>query len=38
MAGLWAEASDPVTGEVANTYTLIITDANASCACTTACR
>ena len=29
MAGLWAEASDPATGEVADTYTLIITDANA---------
>ena len=26
MAGLWAEAHDPETGEVANTYTLIITD------------
>ena len=25
MAGLWAEASDPATGEVADTYTLIIT-------------
>jgi putative SOS response-associated peptidase YedK len=30
MAGLWAEASDPTTGEVAETYTLIITDANAT--------
>ena len=30
MAGLWAEASDPTTGEVADTYTLIITDANAT--------
>ena len=30
MAGLWAEASDPATGEVADTYTLIITDANAT--------
>ena len=30
MAGLWAEASDPSTGEVADTYTLIITDANAT--------
>ena len=29
MAGLWAEASDPATGEVAGTYTAIITDANA---------
>jgi putative SOS response-associated peptidase YedK len=29
MAGLWAEASDPATGEVVDTYTLIITDANA---------
>ena len=29
MAGLWAEAADPATGEVADTYTLIITDANA---------
>ena len=29
MAGLWAEASDPTTGEVADTYTVIITDANA---------
>ena len=30
MAGLWAEAADPATGEVADTYTLIITDANAT--------
>ena len=30
MAGLWAEAPDPATGEVADTYTLIITDANAT--------
>ena len=30
MAGLWAEAHDPSTGEVADTYTLIITDANAT--------
>ena len=30
MAGLWAEASDPTTGEVADTYTVIITDANAT--------
>ena len=30
MAGLWAEASDPTTGEVADAYTLIITDANAT--------
>ena len=30
MAGLWAEASDPTIGEVADTYTLIITDANAT--------
>ena len=38
MAGLWAEASDPATGEVADTYTLIITDANADrCGCTTGC-
>jgi putative SOS response-associated peptidase YedK len=29
MAGLWAEAIDAATGEVADTYTLIITDANA---------
>src|SRR3954454_22974075 len=29
MAGLWAEAHDPATGEVADTYTLIITDVNA---------
>ena len=29
MAGLWAEAHDPATGEVQDTYTLIITDANA---------
>jgi putative SOS response-associated peptidase YedK len=29
MAGLWAEAHDLETGEVADTYTLIITDANA---------
>ena len=29
LAGLWAEAHDPETGEVADTYTLIITDANA---------
>jgi putative SOS response-associated peptidase YedK len=26
----WAEASDPATGEVADTYKLIITDANAT--------
>ena len=30
MAGLWAEAHDPATGEVADTYTVIITDANAT--------
>src|SRR6476659_4480713 len=30
MAGLWAEAHDPATGEVADTYTVIITDANAA--------
>ena len=30
MAGLWAEAADHATGEVADTYTLIITDANAT--------
>ena len=29
MAGLWAEAHDPATGEVADSYTVIITDANA---------
>ena len=29
MAGLWSEAHDPETGEVGDTYTLIITDANA---------
>jgi putative SOS response-associated peptidase YedK len=29
MAGLWAEAYDDETGEVEDTYTLIITDANA---------
>ena len=28
MASLWAEAHDPATGEVADTYTVIITDAN----------
>ena len=30
MAGLWAEAHDPATGEVADTYTVIISDANAA--------
>ena len=30
MAGLWADAVDPATGEVADTYTLIITEANAA--------
>ena len=30
MAGLWADAPDPATGEVADTYTVIITDANAT--------
>ena len=30
MAGLWAEAHDPATDEVADTYTVIITDANAA--------
>jgi putative SOS response-associated peptidase YedK len=30
MAGLWAEAHDPSTGEVADAYTIIITDANAA--------
>ena len=30
MAGLWSEAHDPATGEIAVTYTLIITDANAT--------
>jgi len=29
MAGLWSEAHDPSTGEVADSYTLIITEANA---------
>ncbi len=29
MAGLWAEAWDPATGDVADSYTVIITDANA---------
>ena len=29
LAGLWAEAADRATGELADTYTLIITDANA---------
>ena len=28
MAGLWAKAHEPTTGEVADTYTVIITDAN----------
>jgi putative SOS response-associated peptidase YedK len=28
MAGLWSNAPAPATGEVADTYTLIITDAN----------
>ena len=30
LAGLWVEAHDPATGEVADTYTVIITDANAA--------
>ena len=30
MAGLWSERPDPATGEVGDTYTLIITDANAA--------
>jgi putative SOS response-associated peptidase YedK len=30
MAGLCAKAHDPATGEVADSYTLIITDANAT--------
>ena len=30
MAGLWADAHDPATGEVADSYTVIITDANAA--------
>ena len=30
MAGLWSDAPDPATGEVADTYTAIITDANAA--------
>ena len=30
MAGLWSDAPDPATGEVADTYTVIITDANAA--------
>ena len=29
MAGLWSDAPDPATGEVADSYTVIITDANA---------
>ena len=29
MAGLWSEVHDAATGEVADAYTLIITDANA---------
>ena len=28
MAGLWSDAADPETGEVADCYTVIITDAN----------
>ena len=30
MAGLWSDAPDPATGEVADSYTVIITDANAA--------
>jgi putative SOS response-associated peptidase YedK len=30
MAGLWSEAADPVTGEVADTYTVVIGEANAA--------
>jgi putative SOS response-associated peptidase YedK len=30
MAGLCAKAHDPATGEVADTYTMIITDVNAA--------
>jgi len=30
IAGLWSDAPDPGTGEVADTYTVIITDANAA--------
>jgi putative SOS response-associated peptidase YedK len=30
MAGLWSEVRDPATGEAADTYTVIITDANAA--------
>ena len=30
MAGLWSDVHEPTTGEVADTYTLIITDANAT--------
>ena len=30
MAGLWSDAPDPATGEVADSYTVIINDANAA--------
>jgi putative SOS response-associated peptidase YedK len=30
MAGLWSDAPDPATGEVSDSYTVIITDANAA--------
>jgi len=30
MAGLWSEVLAPATGEVGNTCTLIVTDANAA--------
>jgi len=30
MAGLWSEVADAATGELADTYTVIITDANAA--------
>ena len=29
VAGLWSDAPDPATGEVGDTHTLLITDANA---------
>jgi putative SOS response-associated peptidase YedK len=29
VAGLWSDAADPATGEVGDTYTLLITNANA---------
>ena len=30
MAGLWSDAPEPATGEIVDTYTVIITDANAT--------